>query len=177
MAGCVVAPQSVYLRKSPSGKFFENMETKSSKDVSYTFESKEPDPFQFNKINIDLNESYASNLKHYMNNKYSIVQDQGDSNVDFILQSCKVEVRNAGADVIYGSSGYSAAIYNITVSTELNVKVAVNANGNISEKEIITLGEYTGNSSDLTTGQMSFNLAIEKSILLIDRFLDKAFAE
>jgi hypothetical protein len=172
-AGC--GPIAVHLNKSPSSGVIATISSDQSKNVSYTFESRLPDDFRpfDNRVQVNINNYYASNLKHYMSNKYSVVSGSSDYKVEFVLESSKSEWHEAGETV--AKATYSdgtvarASVQHIAVSTELTVRVKVTAGGKETEKEIISIGEYTA-AQDATPG--SFNAAIEKSILLIDKFLD-----
>ena len=185
IAGCALIQREYHLilRKAPSQKFFETVENQDNREVSYSFKSELPDTFWVNKVSFDLNKSYASNLKYYMSNKYSVVNDSTSTkyNVEVLLVSCNAEARDGGQETAVGrsTSGYSSSvtIYNATVATELTIMVRANVDGKIQEKEIVTLGEYTGNMSDIKTFSGSFDLAIEKSLVLIDRYLDKTFGD
>jgi len=171
--GC--GPIAVNLNKSPSSGVVAAVSSDQSKKVSYAFESRLPDDFRpfDNRVQVNINNYYESNLKHYMSNKYSVVKGSSDYNVEFVLESSKSEWHEAGKTVAKATysdgTTASASVQHITVSTELTVRVKVTAGGKETEREIISIGEYTA-AQDAVPG--SFNVAIEKSILLIDKFLD-----
>jgi hypothetical protein len=173
--GCA-APQTVSLSKGLPERFFtdSNIDLDESKNVSYAFESKLANPFPYyNKAFVDLNPSYESALKYYMKSKYSVVSnDNTNYHVDVILENCTYEGIYAGQETIYGSAGGSATIHNAKVTTEMTVKVRVNVGGKLSEREIMSMGEFTGNITDAGTVSRSFDLAIRGSISRIDRFLN-----
>jgi hypothetical protein len=130
------------------------------------------DPFPYYRGSVDLNPSYKSVLKNYMNYKYTPVGSEGgDYHIGVVLEECTYEQVEAGTERIY-SSGGSAYLINIKVTTELVVKVSVNVDGNVSEKKITGMGEFTGNSSDNSTVTRSFDLAIRATISQMDRFLN-----
>jgi hypothetical protein len=170
----------LYLSKGVPERFFSDakIDIDDSKKVSYRFKSELDDPFLYaNKISTDLNPSYKSVLKNYMNYKYTIVDKQdADYQVDVILEECTYEGVQAGMETAQGYSNTGARVtaveYKSKVTTEMVVKVRVNANGKVSEKKIEGMGEYTGNSSDANTVARSFDLAIRATISRMDRFLN-----
>jgi hypothetical protein len=143
--------------------------------VSYTFESKLNDPFDFKGILIDLNTSYASNLKHYMEYKYTVVRSGSEKHrISVVLEACEITTEDAGTE----SVSFNFAVRTVTmltVTTTLTVKVRVETNGRVIEEDIVSVAEYTGNIENLTTGQISISMALEGNILLVDRFLNRAF--
>ncbi|MDR2554968.1 MAG: hypothetical protein LBC64_06020 [Fibromonadaceae bacterium] len=174
--GCA---QNAFLSKGMPESFFSDakIDIADSKSVSYTFESKLADPFPYYKDFVDLNPSYKSVLKNYMNYKYTTVGSEGgDYHIDVILEECTYEAVQAGTETAhaYSSTGASvtAHVYNIKVTTEMAVKVRVNAGGKVSEKTINGTGEYTGNYSDASTVTKSFDLAIRATISRMDKFLN-----
>ena len=173
--GCA---QQVYLKKSPSEIVLTSIKSEYQKKFSYTFESKIPDTLQIGNYLFDVNATYISNLKIYMNTKYSVV-DADSSKIDFVLLSCNQTTKNANsglqntANVLtaLGGSSNSTVYNNVLLITELNLKVVVRRNGNVSEKSIFTTDEYNGENSSISTAQKSFDQAIGKSIIMIDKFL------
>ena len=174
--------QKAYLKKMPSNELLNNIKSYDDREVSYTFKSDLPEQFKYYKADIDLNASYASNLKHYMNNKYSVV-DVAENSVEVLLQSCEYEAVQAGTETAHtrasSTTGHSASgtitIINLTVTTEINLLVRANVNGKVTEKQIMAGGENTGNYSSAETVQRSFDMAIERSLISVDKFLDKVF--
>jgi hypothetical protein len=176
--GC--APQNAFLSKGVPESFFSDakIDIDDSKSVSYTFESKLADPLQYYRGLIDLNPSYKSVLKNYMNYKYTPV-DSGDGSyhIDVILEECTSNAVNAGTQTAratnYATGTTATAVVNyVRITTEMVVKVRVNIDGKVSEKKIEGMGEFTGNSSDWSTVTKSFDLAIRATISRMDRFLN-----
>jgi hypothetical protein len=112
-----------------------------------------------------------------MENKYTIAADKtGSHRIDVTLVSCEIETADAGMQTVnYGFA--TATVSRLTVKTTLTINVRAEANGNVTEEEIVAVGEVTGNAQSLSTGQASISIALEGSILLMDRFLDKAFGK
>jgi hypothetical protein len=170
--GCV-GGHFAYLSKGVPESFFSDtkIDSDDSKKVSYKFESKLADPFQFYKNYVDLNASYKSVLENYMNYKYTSV-DSGDGNyhIDVILEKCTYK------SVYAGTHGVSKVRLEevAKVTTELEVTVRVNADGKVSEKKINGMGEFTGDKEDPTTTSGSFDLAIRATISRMDKFLNNA---
>jgi len=152
-----------------------NIKSEGAKTVFYSFDSKMPHPFQFKDILIDLNPSYASNLSHYMNYKYAVVKDESAPyKVSVVIDTCFIEIAEAGAQTV-SVGAISRVVEGLTVTTTLTVKVRAEAGGKVTEEDITMVGEYTGNIENLSTGQISISMALEGSILLLDRFLNKVF--
>jgi len=176
--GCA---QQVYLKKSPSETVLTSIKSENQKKVGYTFSSKIPDTLKIGNFIFDVNATYVSNLKIYMNTKYTVTE--GDSlKIEFVLLSCNQTTKNANSgaqntmnvlNALGGSSGSSGPIYtNILLITEINLKVIVKKGTNVlSEKLIFTTDEYNGENSTISTAQKSFDQAIGKSIIMIDKFL------
>jgi hypothetical protein len=182
VGGCG-GPVYVNLRKSPSAEIIANVNSEQSKKASYTFESKLPEAYSpFNtRLFVNLNDYYASNLKHYMNNKFSVVDDAEDIKIEVVLESSSSESRYDGekklarASYSDGTTG-RAYIEKVTILTEITVKVKVSEGGRVNEKKIVSEGEYSGDlANSVEIAAESFNLVIEKSILQIDKFLDSMF--
>jgi hypothetical protein len=175
--GC--APQYAFLSKGMPENFFSEakIDIDDSKNVSYTFESKLADPFPYYKAFVDLNPSYKSVLKNYMNYKYTPVDSEdGNYHIDVILEECTYEAVHAGAQTAratnYATGATATATVNyMKVTTELVVKVRVNVDGKTSEKKITGMGEYTGSYTEYSTVTRSFDLAIRATISRMDRFL------
>jgi hypothetical protein len=175
--GCAVPIQHASLSKGMPETFFEDkkIEADVSKSVSYTFDSKLADPFVLYDYRIDLNPSYKSILNNYMNHKYTTVDNEdGGYNIDVILEDCTAKVEPAGKQTAEDGAGHSASVYVMKITTEMVVKVRVNVNGKISEKNITSIGEYTGSTEEHSTVTRSFDLAIRATISQIDKFLNSA---
>jgi hypothetical protein len=170
--GCAPPLQYVHLRKTPTSVLMANITDDRAKSASYSFESKLPDPFQFKDILIDLNTSYASNLKYYMGSRFTVAADgTGSCKIDVTLVSCEIETADAGLQTVASGS----TVQRLTVTTRITIGVRVEADGKVTEEEITATGEVTGNMFSLSTGQASISIALEGSILLMDRFLNKVF--
>lgn len=175
----LLAPQQAFLSKGVPENFFSDskIDIDDSKKVSYKFKSELDDPFVHYNGHIDLNASYKSVLKNYMNYKYTLVSNKeggGDYQVDVVLEDCTSEAVHAGTQTVsaHGSGGYAvSSVQYVKVTTEMTVKVRVNINGEVSEKEIIGMGEFTGMSTDWNTVTRSFDIAIRATISRMDRFL------
>jgi len=175
VTACAPPAQYVHLRKSPTPALLGAIRGDRATNVSYSFRSDLPDAFDFKGIIIDLNKSYASNMKHYMENKYTVsAAGAGKHKIDIVLVSCKIETAEAGTESA-NFGAMSATIERLTVTTTLTTNVRVETDGQVTEEEIVTVGEYTGNIQNLSTGQFSISMALEGNILLIDRFLNKTF--
>jgi len=176
-------PQSASLSKGMPESFFSDakIEIDDSKKVSYKFESKLDDQFLYRTPNdpfaginkggfIDLNKSYKSVLENYINYKYTSVDSgEGSYHIDVILEECTYEEADAGSVT---AKGTDASISLVKVTTNLAVKVRINSNGNINEKKITGMGEFTGNYSSTSTVTNSFDLAIRATISRMDKFLN-----
>lgn len=110
LGGCT---QQIYLKKSPSELVLTSIKSENQKEFSYTFKSRIPDTLIIGNFAFDVNATYMSNLKIYMNTKYSVVD----------------------------------------------------------EDTIFTTDEYNGNNNSISSLQNSFDQAIGKSIIMIDKFL------
>jgi hypothetical protein len=176
LGGCA---QQVYLKKSPSELVLTSIKSENQKKVAYTFTSKIPDTLAIGNFLFDVNATYVSNLKIYMNTKYTIAE--GDSTkVEFILLSCGQKTQDANSGMQTTSNVLTALagkpgdkMYsNILLITEINLKVIVKKGTNVlSEKSIFTTDEYNGNKNDISVAASSFDQAIGKSIIMIDKFL------
>ena len=61
---------------------------------------------------------------------------------------------------------------NILLTTEISMKVSIKKGQTVvSDKTIFTTDEYNGQNNTITTAQASFDQAIGKSIILIDKYL------
>jgi len=175
--GCA---QQVYLKKSPSELVLTSIKSDNNKKVSYTFTSRIPDVLELRDYyQFDVNATYISNLKIYMNTKYSVMENDSVK-IEFILISCSQTMRNANSGLqntsnvlgaLAGSS--STPMYtNIALTTEINLKVIVKKGESVlSEKDIFTTDEYNGNNNNSQVAAASFDQAIGKSIIMIDKFL------
>jgi hypothetical protein len=181
--GCGVAKNGSLSKGLPERFFTDSkIEIDDSKNVSYAFESKLADPFPLDKIwmgtvFIDLNPSFESVLKYYMNSKYAVAGSSGgDYHVDIILEKCSHGGEAAGTEKARGGyttgGGVTVSVDNMKVTSEITIKVRVNVGGNVSEREIMAMGEFTGNESDWSTITRSFDLAIRGAISRMDRFLN-----
>lgn len=174
---------NVNLKKMPSEAFLSSIKSNESKTVSYAFESELPDTVVYKNIYVNLNADYAANIKHYMNAKYT-VGSEANYKVEFILMACSLEVVYAGKQVAHtqtsatATTGHSASYKGTveehfnTITTELIVKARVHAGGKVTEKEFTAFSEHTGNSYDAGVVQRGINMAIDKSLQMIDKFLD-----
>jgi hypothetical protein len=166
------------LSKGTPENFFEDkkIEADDSKSVSYTFESKIADPFPFYDYRLDLNQSYKAVLNNYMNYKYTTVDSEdGGYHIDVILENCTGVAEPAGKQTAYSDhTSNSASVYFAKIITEIVVKVRVNVNGKVSEKNITSSGEFTGPNEEYNTITTSFDLAIRATISQIDKFLNSA---
>jgi len=173
------AARTGHLSKGLPERFFTDskIEFDESKNVSYTFESKLADLLPLDKIwrgtlFIDLNPSFESVLKYYMNSKYTVVDSgSGEYHIDIILEKSSGEGAYAGTERA-SSGGSSVELRNMKVTSEVTAKVRINVGGKISEREIMAMGEFIGNESDWGTITRSFDLAIRGVISRIDRFLN-----
>jgi len=173
--GCA---QNVYLKKSPSELVLTSIKSNNQKKVSYSFESQIPDTFKVGNFTFDVNATYISNLKIYMNTKYSIAENDSNS-IDFVLLSCNQTTKNANsglqntANVLNALGGSGGPNYtNILLTTEISMKVSIKKGQTVvSDKTIFTTDEYNGQNNTITTAQASFDQAIGKSIILIDKYL------
>jgi hypothetical protein len=185
VGGC--ATYNINLKKAPSDNFLSSVQSDDSKRVSYTFETELPEKVKYKNIVVELNPAYESNLKHYMNAKYSVDSD-GDYKVEIILKSCSLSVAYAGKQVARtqtsatATTGHSATYQGTveehfnTISTEIIVKARVHVGGRVTEKEFTAFSENTGNSYDASVVQVGINMAIDKSLQAIDKFLDKTLS-
>ncbi|MDR3002538.1 MAG: hypothetical protein LBU89_14925 [Fibromonadaceae bacterium] len=111
-----------------------------------------------------------------MNHKYTPVGSEGgDYHIDVMLEECTYEYVHAGTQAVTARSGTASAGVSVNytkVTTEMTVTVRVNVNGEVSERKITSMGEFTGNSSDWNTVTRSFDLAIRATIARMDRFLN-----
>lgn len=181
IVGCFLngCTQVVYLKKSPSEIVLTSIKTDNQNKFSYTFKSNIPDSLVIGNFAFDVNATYISNLKIYMNTKYSVVE--GDSNqIEFELLTCTQTVKNANsgmqntANVLTALGGSSNATYynNVLLTTEISLKVTIKKNGTpINDKTIFTTDEYNGQNNDISSAQNSFDQAIGKSIIMIDKYL------
>jgi hypothetical protein len=179
-SGCSIKHKDFSLSKGVPETFFQDkkIEIDDSKRVSYTFESNIADPFSFlvklplYEYRIDLNQSYKSVLNNYMDYKYTTVNSEdGVPHIDVILENCTIQIESAGEQTAVSTEG-SASVYFNKVITEIVGKVRANVNGNVSEKNISGLGEFTGPDGKHSTITNSFDLAIRATISQIDKFLN-----
>jgi len=189
--GCFNAHlQVASLSRGVPESFFRdaNIEFDESRNVSYTFESRQTDPFRVSEyfpkitptiyeVNADVNPAFESVLRYYMNSKYSVIgKSGGDYHVDVILESSTYKAEEAGKATASGSSSTgvsaTASVHYLKVTTEMTVKVRVNVGGNISEREIMSMGEFTGIYPSADIVAVSFDLAIRGAVSRIDRFLN-----
>jgi len=174
--------QSIYLKKSPSELVLSSIKSENQKKVAYIFTSRIPEVLTIGNYLFDVNATYVSNLKIYMNTKYTLTE--GDSiNIEFILLSCNQTTKNANSGMQNTSNVLTALgvgnkygptkIYsNILLITEIQLKVIVKSGQNtVAEKAIFTTDEYNGGSGGASVSQSSFDQAIGKSIIMIDKFL------
>lgn len=172
--GCT---QMVYLKKSPSETVLTSIKSNNNVSYSYTFQSNIPDSLVINNYAFDVNATYISNLKVYMNTKYNNLE--GSSNkIDFFLVSCAQATKNANSgmqntsNVLGALAGNSGPVYNnVLLTTSISIKVSVTQGEKELSKEIFVTDEYNGDGSSITTAQNSFDQAIGKSIIMIDKFL------
>lgn len=176
IGGCT---QVVYLKKSPSEIVLTSIKSDNQKKYSYSFSSNVPDSLVIGNFAFDVNATYISNLKIFMNTKYTVV-DKDSNQIDFLLISCTQTIKNANsgmqntANVLnaLGGSGNSTYYNNVLLTTEINLKVTVKRNGaQLYDKSIFTTDEYNGQNNDISSAQNSFDQAIGKSIIMIDKFL------
>jgi hypothetical protein len=176
LVGCA---QQVYLKKSPSELVLTSIKSENQKKVAYTFNSKIPDTLSIGNFLFDVNATYVSNLKIYMNTKYTVVE-RDSLNIEFVLLSCNQTTQDANSGMQTTSNVLTALagkrgdkMYtNILLKTEIQLKVTVKKMQNIlSEKTIFTTDEYNGENNDISVAQTSFDQAIGKSIIMIDKFL------
>ncbi|MCL2283229.1 MAG: hypothetical protein FWC26_07925 [Fibromonadales bacterium] len=175
-------PQYGHLSKGLPEKFFidSNIDLDDSKKVSYKFESMLENPFPYYKDFLDLNPSFESVLKYYMNSKYSLADSSGaEYHVDVILEKCTYDAVAAGMETMQstavgpgGVASATAYAYNMKVTTEMTAKVRVSIDGKTSERQIMAMGEYTGNYTDHSTVTISFDIAIRGIMSRIDKFLN-----
>ena len=173
--GCM---QHIYLKKAPSEFVLISLKSEEIK-CSYSFKSKIEDTLCIGNFCYDVNDTYRSNLKIYMNTKFQ-VQENENIVVDFVLTSCNQTRRNANSGVqnttnvlVALGGGTTSDIYNnVLLTTEININVIVKKDQRIvALREISTTDEYNGDGSNIKTSQDSFDQAIGKSIILIDKFL------
>lgn len=179
IVGCFIGgcSQQVYLKKSPSELVLTSIKSENQKKFDYSFTSNIPDTLKIGNYIFDVNATYVSNLKIYMNTKYTVVQ--GDSSkIDFVLLTCTQSTKNANsgmqntANVLSALSSSGGPTYNnVLLTTEISLKVTVKKDQNVSEKTIFTTDEYNGDNNDISVAQKSFDQAIGKSIIMIDKFL------
>ena len=114
-----------------------------------------------------------------MNTKYTVVEGD-NTKIEFILLSCNQTTKNANSEMQNTSNVLTSLagkpgdkIYsNILLITEIQLKVIVKKELNtLSEKTIYTTDEYNGENNDISVAQRSFDQAIGKSIIMIDKFL------
>lgn len=173
--GCT---QQVCLKKSPSEIVLTSIKSENGKKVAYSFKSNIPEPLILRNFSFDVNSAYLSNLKIYMNTKYSVVESDS-INIDFTLISCNQTIKSTNSGLqntvnVLASIGGNTQniIENILLTTDINLKVIVkNGNDIISEKSIYSTDEYNGTKNDVTVAQNSFDQAIGKSIIMVDKFL------
>jgi hypothetical protein len=181
IAGCLLGgcAQQVYLKKSPSELVLTSIKSENQKKFGYSFSSKIPDTLTIGNFVFDVNATYISNLKIFMNTKYTVVE--GDSsNIEFVLLSCTQTTKNANSGLqntsnvlqALGGSNGGTMYNNVLLTTEISLKVSVKKGQNVlSEKTIFTTDEYNGDNNNISVAQKSFDQAIGKSIIMIDKFL------
>ena len=175
LAGCA---QQVYLKKSPSEMVLTSIKSDNNKKVSYTFKSNIPDTLVLRGFQFDVNATYQSNLRIYMNTKYSVVENDS-TNIEFELLSCNQTVRNANSglqntsNVLNALAGGNSQMYNnIVLTTEIDLKVTIkNGTNTLAEKKIFTTDEYNGDNNNANIAASSLHQAIGKSIIMIDKFV------
>ncbi len=171
--------QQVFLKKSPSEIVLTSIKSEGQKTVSYSFNSKIPEVFKLQDFEFDINDTYKSNLKIFMSTKYNLSEKMEDVNIEYSLISCNQTVKstNSGmqdaSNILNALTGSKSKNYqNMLITTEISLKVTVKKlNQTISEKTIFTTDEYNGESNSVYTAQGSFDQAIGKSIIMIDKFL------
>lgn len=186
-AGCAAPAKQtkihLQMSKGLPERFFTDskIDIDDSKNVSYTFTSNLDDPFPLQAGGtMDLNPSFESVLKYYMNSKYAIAGSSGgDYHVDIILETCTYKGEMAGSETaqgsthsLSGSATTTVTTYYIKITSEITAKARVTIGGKVSERQIMAMGEYTGDYTDVGTVTRSFDLTVRSVISRIDRFLN-----
>jgi len=173
---------AVYLRKSPSEVVLTSIHPVKSAKVSYNYTSAVPDLYTYENgaqsFVFDLNDTYRSNLRVFMNTKYELDQ-QNDYTIDYKLNSCNLSVKEVSSGMqsvanFLVDSRYQS--HNWLLNTEIALKVTISKNGEtVAEKTIVSVDEFNsasqGSGLSVYVAQQSFDQAIGKSIIMIDKFL------
>lgn len=175
--------QVVYLKKVPSEIVLTSINSYSSKKFNYSFTSDLPDSFIIGSYAFDVNETYKSNIKVYMNTKFTIDSTSVD-NISFHLLSCELSVRDANSalqntvNVPKALNGDHYGYYNnVAITAKVIIELKVVVGDETYSKNIIVEDEYTGENYGYIILKNSLESVIGKSIILIDKYLSSILSQ